>query len=145
MNAGYTLIGTIVLASALSAMTASVSAQELPLPAVQSSNITVSDASALPVPAADELPAPAVQALALAPAAIPAKQDVAALPAPTAMPVSLPGNDMQVGQDGLHRDPRWPLFRNCIENTFSPQAFEACLQQAFLTDTTGASVALMPK
>jgi hypothetical protein len=34
--------------------------------------------------------------------------------------------------DPLHADTRWPLFANCINNTATPDAFQACLQMAFL-------------
>jgi hypothetical protein len=34
-------------------------------------------------------------------------------------------------KDPLHADPRWPLFANCINNTATPDDFNACLQMAF--------------
>lgn len=38
----------------------------------------------------------------------------------------------QKAGDPLHADPRWPQFKNCIDNTSTPDSFQACLQMAFL-------------
>lgn len=46
-------------------------------------------------------------------------------------PVALP-NKQATAQDPLHADPRWPKFKNCIDNTSTPATFQACLQMAFL-------------
>lgn len=46
--------------------------------------------------------------------------------------------------DPLHSDVRWPLFKNCIDNTATPAAFEACLQMAFLNaEPDGQVLALL--
>lgn len=34
--------------------------------------------------------------------------------------------------DPLHLDPNWSLFQNCIDNTSTPEAFQGCLQMAFM-------------
>ncbi len=43
-----------------------------------------------------------------------------------------PTSDVKASVDPLHADARWPLFSNCINNTATPDAFQACLQMAFL-------------
>lgn len=60
------------------------------------------------------------------PAAPAANAQVAALT--TAMPV----DGTKAASDPLHADPNWPLFSNCINNTATPAAFQACLQMAFM-------------
>ena len=51
----------------------------------------------------------------------------------------------ELDSDGLRKDPRWPLFRHCIENTVTPKEFESCLQSALMTDDLGVGTALAPK
>ena len=69
------------------------------------------------------------------PAAIlnPAPVDAETRPTPAISPAEL-SQKSRVGleTDRLHNDPRWPQFKNCIENTETPEAFNACLRQAFL-------------
>ncbi len=43
-----------------------------------------------------------------------------------------PASDVKAAVDPLHADARWPLFSNCINNTTTPDAFQACLQLAFV-------------
>ena len=47
--------------------------------------------------------------------------------------------------DGLHADPRWPNFANCINNTGSRAQFEACLRSAFMKDSTGTEASLLSR
>jgi hypothetical protein len=47
-------------------------------------------------------------------------------------PAAVPAAQQKPGMDPLHADARWPLFKNCIDNTTTPAAFDACLQMAFL-------------
>jgi hypothetical protein len=41
-------------------------------------------------------------------------------------------SDAKAPVDPLHADAHWPLFSNCINNTTTPDAFQACLQLAFM-------------
>jgi hypothetical protein len=43
-------------------------------------------------------------------------------------------NQTPTQADELHNDPRWSQFQNCINNTGSREAFEACLRRAYQTD-----------
>ncbi|HEX3810925.1 MAG TPA: hypothetical protein VHW02_14615 [Rhizomicrobium sp.] len=47
-------------------------------------------------------------------------------------PTSAIASQTATTADPLHTDARWPLFKNCIDNTSNRNAFEACLQMAFL-------------
>jgi hypothetical protein len=49
-------------------------------------------------------------------------------------------------KDPLHADPHWPLFANCINNTATPDEFNACLQMAFTgVGPTGQVLALLTR
>ena len=53
---------------------------------------------------------------------------------------------IQKTSDPLHADPRWPQFKNCIDNTSTPDSFQACLQMAFLgAAPTGHVLALLTR
>ena len=58
-----------------------------------------------------------------------AAAQVAILPAPSARPQAPRVPVLRTNE--LRADPRWPLFKGCIENTATPDAFRACLQNAF--------------
>jgi hypothetical protein len=58
-------------------------------------------------------------------------------------PLAIPAQQ-KPGMDPLHADARWPQFKNCIDNTVTPAAFQACLQMAFLgAAPTGQVLALL--
>jgi len=112
------LVRTFAAASVVGAVSTSASAADLPTP------------PAHVLETANTAPAPA--------------QEVAALPAASqANPIANAAAGLE--SDGLHRDPRWPQLRNCIENTATPKEFETCLQSALNTDTTGLSASLRQK
>jgi len=49
-----------------------------------------------------------------------------------AITTAAPVGDTVKTTDPLHADARWPLFANCINNTATPDAFQGCLQMAFM-------------
>jgi hypothetical protein len=119
MGAVYKMVSTVFVASLFSGMATNLAAEELPIPPAQ-----ILDSAAMNMPA---------------------NQQVAALPISGAPSKINQLGGPQLKADGLHKDPRWPQFQNCIDNTYSPQAFAACLQQAFRSDMTGAGPALLPQ
>jgi len=47
------------------------------------------------------------------------------------------------GRDALHTDRRWPQLESCINATNTPEAFNSCLANALLQDSTGAAASLL--
>ena len=60
---------------------------------------------------------------------------VATLPAPQAR--ALPSRVPLLRTNELRADPRWPQLKGCIDNTATPEAFRACLQNVFGEEITG--------
>ena len=58
-----------------------------------------------------------------------AAAQVAILPAPQLRPQAPRVPLLRTNE--LRADPRWPLLKGCIENTATPDAFRACLQNVF--------------
>ena len=152
MGAGYKVLGSIVAVSVLAVMATSVSAQELPTPPAHVLDVPVNQAvvaapnAIVPVQISPQGVVEPQAAPSYVPqASLPVEQKVVALPAANAPVRGFQVSGTELQSDGLHKDPRWPQFRNCIDHTDTPQAFEACLQQAFMTDTTGMTAALLPK
>ncbi len=57
-----------------------------------------------------------------------------------------PASDVKASTDPLHADARWPLFSNCINNTTTPDQFQACLQLAFMgVGPTDQTLALLTR
>jgi hypothetical protein len=54
---------------------------------------------------------------------------VAVLPAPQLRPQAPLVPLLKTNE--LRADPRWPLFKGCIEKTATPDAFRACLENVF--------------
>ena len=60
---------------------------------------------------------------------------VASLPAP---PTRAQAPRVQLLRTNeLRADPRWPQLKGCIDNTATPDAFRACLQNVFGDEMTG--------
>lgn len=64
--------------------------------------------------------------------ASPAVSQAANMQVASVNPVSLPATQAVASADPLHSDARWPLFKNCIDNTATQAAFQGCLQMAFM-------------
>src|ERR1051326_7880827 len=60
---------------------------------------------------------------------------VGTLPAPQAR--ALPSRVPLLRTNELRADPRWPQLKGCIDNTATPEAFRACLQNVFGEEITG--------
>jgi hypothetical protein len=60
-----------------------------------------------------------------------AATQVATLPAPQRTPAT---RAPSLRTNELRADPRWPQFKGCIENSSTPEAFRACLQNIFVDE-----------
>src|SRR5579871_1408571 len=60
---------------------------------------------------------------------------IASLPAPP--PRAQAPRVMLLRTNELRADPRWPQLKGCIDNSATPEAFRACLQNAFGDEMTG--------